>query len=152
MKYLYLDTSAFAKLYIEEEGSDLMVRFASESTLGALAVLNLTQVEFRSALRRRERNEDISSEEAFTILAAVQKHFTGGWFLSIPFNETILGEALALIDRRPLRAYDAIQLAACLSFGKGQREQDTVTFVCSDKDLIQVAEMESLSVLNPEKL
>jgi len=60
----------------------------------------------------------------------------------------ILEDTKALIDRRGLRAYDAIQLAACLGLRSTVSEQ-APTFVCADHDLLRAAASEGLEILNP---
>ena len=52
-----------------------------------------------------------------------------------------------MLDRHPLKAYDAIQLAGCLAARYGV--PPPVTFVCADARLCDAAQLEGLSVLNP---
>ena len=56
-------------------------------------------------------------------------------------------EAARLIDRHPLRAYDALQLAGCLVVRHGMPEP--VTFVCADTRLCEAAGREGLAAINP---
>ena len=56
-------------------------------------------------------------------------------------------EAARLIDRHPLRAYDALQLAGCLVVRDGMA--GPVTFVCADVRLCEAAGHEGLAALNP---
>jgi predicted nucleic acid-binding protein len=53
-----------------------------------------------------------------------------------------------MIDRYPLRAYDAVQLAGCLVLSA----IEDLTFVCSDLQLLEAARSEQLSVLDPTAL
>jgi predicted nucleic acid-binding protein len=62
-------------------------------------------------------------------------------------TDAVLEEAGGLLDRYPLRAYDAVQLAGCKILQSGLGE--TVTFVCSDHQLLRAAESEGLPVINP---
>ncbi len=52
MALYYLETSALVKLYVREPGTDRMLRLASRTANHRLAVLALTQVEFRCAGRQ----------------------------------------------------------------------------------------------------
>ena len=69
-------------------------------------------------------------------------------FLRRPVDDRTLNLASDLAFRHPLRAYDAVQLAACL-FLSGE-SRDPLTFVCADSRLLTAAQSEGLTVLNPE--
>jgi predicted nucleic acid-binding protein len=62
-------------------------------------------------------------------------------------NDTVIEHALRLVDRYPLRAYDAVQLAGCVVLGASGGDQPI--FVCADQALIQAAESEGIPSLNP---
>ena len=68
MPVYYLDTSALVKLYVQEQGSERVIELAKSLDSDPLAMLELTRVEFRAALRRRERAGDLSSSDAKSIL------------------------------------------------------------------------------------
>jgi hypothetical protein len=50
-----------------------------------------------------------------------------------------------LLDQRDLRAYDAVQLAGCLTLA----ETELPVFVCADQKLLQAAMMFGLDILDP---
>lgn len=135
------------KLYVQEPGTDRLLRLASDSDENRIIVLALSAVEVRSAIRRRQRAGDIDSDTASFILDALQNHLESR-FLRQPLNDTILDGALEMIDRYALRAYDAIQLAGCLAFQMGAGTE-SLTFVCSDQQLLAAARSELLSILDP---
>ena len=68
MASVYLDTSALLKLYIEEDGADRVTHIVEDAEDGQVVILDLTQVEARSAIRRREREGDISGADADRVL------------------------------------------------------------------------------------
>ena len=68
-------------------------------------------------------------------------------FLMQPSTSAVIEEAARLIDRHPLRAYDALQLAGCLVASESMPEP--VTFVCADTRLCDAAASEGLTTLNP---
>jgi predicted nucleic acid-binding protein len=70
-------------------------------------------------------------------------------FLRQSLGEAIIETACGLIDRHPLRAYDAVQLAGCLIL-KATIPAEQPTFVCADVQLLEAAEAEGLAILNPE--
>ena len=145
MVNLYLDTSALVKLYIEETGT-ARVLATVEAAEGAQIITDISRVESRSAVRRRERASDISGTEANQILKQIERDVSS-FFLVQPTSSAVLEEALRLIDRYPLRAYDALQLAGCLVVRDNL--PGPVTFVCADAQLCQAAEQEGLTTLNP---
>lgn len=146
MVNVYLDTSALVKLYIEETGT-ARVLAAVEGAEGAQVIItDISRVESRSAIRRRERASDVSGTEANQILKQIERDVSS-FFVVQPTSSALLEEALRLIDRYPLRAYDAVQLAGCLVVRDSL--SGPVTFVCADAQLCQAAEQEGLTTLNP---
>lgn len=148
MGVYYLDTSALVKLYVREPGTDEMIRLADAASGNTMAMLALSRVEFRAAVRRRERLSDVSREIADTLIATMEAHLEN-IYLVHPVTDSVIEEATALLDRHPLRAYDAVQLAGCLSLRA--RSNERPSFVCSDRVLLRAAESEGLAVLDPAK-
>jgi predicted nucleic acid-binding protein len=146
MANVYLDTSALLKLYIEEDGADRVTHIVEDAEDGRVFILDLTKVEARSATRRRERGGDITGPDAERILRQIEDD-ASALFLVQPSTSAVMEEAARLIDRHPLRAYDALQLAGCLVVCEGLGEP--VTFVCADARLCEAAANEGLPTLNP---
>ena len=148
MALLYLDTSALVKLYISERGSERMVELASEDA-NSLATCAITQVEFHSAVDRRRRMDDLDEDEAERAVERFNMRFRSAFFRHAVDDQT-LDLACALVHRYALRAYDAVQLAACL-FLLRLGARDDLTFVSADRRLLDAARSEGLAVLNPEE-
>jgi hypothetical protein len=142
-----LETSALVKLYVQEPGTDRLLKLASNLVDNRFAVLALSQVEFRSAIRRREREGDISPNVADFIFDRFQQHLEAR-FLRQVLTDAVLDGAVEVIDRYALRAYDAIQLAGCLAL-KTSVGAESPTFVCADQQLLEAARSEQLSILDP---
>jgi len=68
-------------------------------------------------------------------------------YLVQPMTDQVAERACALLDRYPLRAYDAMQLAGCMALQPKLTEMPH--FVCADKTLLQAAEREGFAVLDP---
>jgi predicted nucleic acid-binding protein len=143
----YLETSALVKLYVREPGTDLLLKLVSRTNEHRFALLNLSRVEFQSAIRRREREGDINSAVARRLLSRFGEHMETK-FVKQPINDSLLDLAASLVDRYPLRAYDAVQLAGCLILRESSGK-DHPTFVSSDRRLIEAAEGEGLASLDP---
>ena len=145
MASVYLDTSALVKLYVEEEGTARVLGLVAGTDGGQAVILDLALIECRSAVRRREREGDISRADADRILDRLEVDASS--YLVQPSNSAVIEEAARLIDRYPLRAHDAIQLAGCVVVREGVPAG--VTFVCADVQLCLAAGQEGLAVLNP---
>lgn len=142
----YLDTSALVKLYVREPGTDFMVRLADSAPERSLAIISLARVEFRAAVRQRERREDLPSSTAASLVGQMDSHVQS-LYLVQPVTEAVLDEASALLDRHPLRTYDALQLAGCLTMRT--RLRTAISFVCADRVLLRAAGDEGLATVDP---
>lgn len=104
---LYLDTSALAKLYLEEEASDQVRVWADEAEV--LATSRLALAELAAAVARRHREGDLTEADVERVRTAMLddwKHL-----IVIELNEH---RAADLAFRQSLRGFDAIHLAAAL--------------------------------------
>lgn len=146
MGVYYLDTSALVKLYVREPGTEHMLRLADTDGGHAFALLGLARVEFRSAVRQRERSGDVAHDIADNLIDSMDGHLAS-FFLVQPLTDLVIQEAAALLDRHALRAYDAVQLAGCIMLRA--RLGRHPTFVCSDRQLVRAAEDEGMAVLDP---
>jgi predicted nucleic acid-binding protein len=146
--FYYLDTSALVKLYVREPGTDEMTRLADVASGNTLAVLVLSRVEFRSAIRQRERLGDVPRDTADALIARLEAHLQNIYIVH-PVTDSVVEEAVALLDRHPLRAYDAVLLAGCISLRA--RSSERPAFVCSDRMLLRAAENEGLTVFDPAR-
>ena len=147
MTFYYLETSALVKLYVRESGTERVLALANRTTENRLAILALTQVELRSAVRRRERNGEIPPLVATQLLEAFKRHLEQR-FVCQMVNDFVLDVASALVDRHALRAYDAVQLAGYLAL-RGSTGTDVPVFVCSDDALLEAARLEGIPILDP---
>jgi predicted nucleic acid-binding protein len=146
MPSFYLDTSAFVKLYIQEDGTRTLIELAQHLDRNQIVILDMALLEFRSAVRRREREGDISGLDASRVLRQVQDDAASIYLLQ-PSTPAVMEEASRLLDVYPLRAYDALQLAGCLVVRN--RVFAPLTFVCADSRLCETAAFEGLATLVP---
>ena len=134
------------KLYVREPGTDSMVQLAHPTNGNTLSLLGLSRIEFRSAVRLRQRCGDITAQIAQEVIATLDQHWSS-LYLVQPVTEEVVEQAAAVLDRHPLRAYDAMQLAGCIAVQPKLRE--TPCFVCADHNLLRAAEAEGFAILNP---
>jgi predicted nucleic acid-binding protein len=144
----YLETSALVKLYVREAGTQRMLRLVADPETPLLAILSLARAELYSAVRRRERAGDIDGALVTQLLDRFEAHLKTR-FMRQSVSDAVLDLACTLIDRHPLRAYDALQIAGCLTLRSAAPEPPI--FVCADQQLLEVAETESLTWLDPTR-
>ncbi|MGH9481248.1 MAG: type II toxin-antitoxin system VapC family toxin [Terriglobales bacterium] len=143
---VFLDTSALVKLYVRESGTDWMLRLTDETPTGQIIISALAEVEFHAALRLLERTAKIETALRRELTAAYRED--ARWrYARQPVTDHVLGLAVALVERHPLRAYDAVQLASCLAYAAGSTAPQ---FVSSDRQLVSAAAAEGLDCRNPE--
>lgn len=114
----YLDTSALAKWYLNEVGSEAFVDFLQG--LGSAVISSLTITEMRSLLSRRRRMGDLSVEIESLLFAALIDDIDRGWLLQTPIVNARFAEATNLIARypeHPLRTLDALHLTVAADLG-----------------------------------
>ena len=107
----YIDTSALAKWYLNEPGSDAFVRFLQ--ALDVAVISSLTRTEMRSLLSRRRRMGDLSVELETVLFAAFLEDIHRGWLQQYPIEDARFAEAANLISchpEHPLRTLDALHL------------------------------------------
>lgn len=107
----YLDTSALAKWYLNERGSDDFVRYLQ--ALDSAVISSLTRTEMRSLLSRRRRVGDLTAELESELFAAFLQDIDRGSLQLYPIEDARFSEASNLIDRypeQPLRTLDALHL------------------------------------------
>jgi uncharacterized protein len=147
LPFYYLETSALVKLYVRELGSERVLALANRASENRLAILGLTHVEFRSAVRRRERNGEIPPSVAAQLIDMFKRHLETR-FVTQVIDDFVLDVASAIIDRHALRAYDAVQLAGYVAL-RGAAAAEAPVFVSCDRALLEAAQLEGLPTLDP---
>ena len=112
---IYLDTSVLAPFYWAEALSDAVEELLrSETDLG---ISQLVEVELFSALSRRVRMREISSEEARAIAERFQTDLTNGFYIQLALEPGHYNRARDWISHfeTPLRTLDALHLAVAAS-------------------------------------
>ena len=114
----YLDTSALAKWYLNEQGSETFVCFLQG--LDVAVISSLTVLEMRSLLSRRRRMGDVSVDLEHQLFAAFLEDIDRGWLQRYPLDDARYSEATTLIARhpeQPLRSLDALHLTVAAHAG-----------------------------------
>jgi predicted nucleic acid-binding protein len=142
----FWDSSALVPLLVEEEDT-LRVRDLYLGEPGVIAWWG-TSVECASAVSRLEREGRLSPEaatDALGILDTLARH----WHRIEPVD-TVLETARRLLRVHPLRAADALQLAAAFLASEGR--PSTLEFVSLDERLVIAAQREGFPVRDRSRL
>lgn len=157
MVHFYFDSSALVKYYLVEPGTswvrsmiDQRVNLEWEHEI-VTSVLSVAEVV--SAFAKRRRVKDISSR---LCAGAISRFLREGRHRCqlVGVSESVVDLAVQLVQGHPLRAYDAVQLATALRVNQILRQNrlPSLTFVCADAVLCQVAQAEGLTTVNPNEL
>jgi predicted nucleic acid-binding protein len=146
----YLDTSALLKQYLDEVGSSWLRRALMPAREVVIVTTQLLAVEVSSALSRRVREGTVTTHD-YTRLSGRFRDDCRDVYQLIALDDTIISLACALLERRPLRAYDAVHLATALSVNQWlvEASETGLTFLPADKRLNDAAAAEGLVVDNP---
>lgn len=152
MAVVYLDTSALIKRYVSELGSAWITSVAFDAPSTTLITSRLTIAEVRSALARRRREMNIDAQTHVDAVAAFIEDCANRYGF-VELDSPVLELAGELLDRHPLRANDAVQLASAMLIDRALQDAgiSPLTFLCVDERLISVAKVEGLSTDNPNQ-
>lgn len=95
----HLDTSALAKWYLNEQGSDDCVAFLQSLDVAVNSSLTIT--EMRSFFSRRSRMGDVPVELEHQLFATFLEDLDRGWLQRYPLDDARFSEATHLIARTP---------------------------------------------------
>lgn len=136
----FWDASAVVPLLVGEPATGLVRRVLAEDS--DLVVWWATKVEAASALARMEREGALEKEDARVAQRLLEEIWSG--IVEVQPGERVRSTALRLLRTHRLRAADALQLAAALTWRDGEAEE--VGFVCLDDRLTEAAQREGFEV------
>lgn len=141
---IFVDSSALVKRYIEEAGSAKV-----DALLNAdekIVVSRLAYAETLSALVRRRNNLDLSDEEFARMLADLRSEWQR--FIVAEMDADALQYLDRVIETYALKGADSIHLSTAVWLMSSGNPG--VTFVASDKELLDAARMERFKVIDPQ--
>lgn len=146
----FFDSSALVKRYILEVGTNWVRSIVDPNSGNEIIVAQITEVEVMSAVSRLARETLITAQVAHSIQMLLRQEMVREYVV-IKLTKSISQNALSLLSRYPLRAYDAVQLASALQITQRLRlgGLSGLTFVSADQRLLSVAASEGLSTDNP---
>lgn len=143
MTAAFADSSALVKLYADEAGHEVV------RDLDDIVVSQLARVEVPAAIWRKNRVGDLSAADAATLVANFEADYYGTdedeqRFAVVSVTARVLDEAVRLVARHALRAYDAVQLASATA---AMKAAEVAQFACFDGSLSSAAAIEGMDLL-----
>ena len=146
----FFDTSALVKADVPEVGTAWVRRQLDPDAANDIFIVRLTSVEITSAIVRRQRSKSLTADSADMALNEFRAQAASDLFVA-EITDTMVGQAIQLVERHGLRADDALQLSAAVDL---RRRAETFglqspVFVSADNELNAAALSEGLIVENP---
>jgi predicted nucleic acid-binding protein len=138
---VFLDTSALAKRYVQEPGSEELEELFASVTI-EIFMSTLAFVEFAAAMGRKLLNKEIEKVQAGEAINELEEDWSNV-FDKIPLEDTVAETAAAIALEYSLKGADAVHLASAQVAG-------AELFVASDNKLIRAARKMGINSYNPE--
>ena len=132
---VFFDSSALAKRYVEEKGSERVQAILSSASTLAVSVICIPEIV--SAMCRRRRERKLSTEEYQNAKASLLSDIDDATIIGI--TQEVIAQAVALLEQFSLRGADALHVA-CAS------EWSTDLFVSADNRQCAVARAHGLRI------
>lgn len=150
MTTYYVDASALCKRYVQETGTAWVRALVAPTAGHTVLTARTTMVEIYSALARRRREGSVPAADCHIAAQAFTAHSATEYeFVELEMNVVLL--ARDLLERHPLRAYDAVKLASAIVAHRAlvAANLPPLVFVSADDRLNAVAAAEGLAADNP---
>jgi predicted nucleic acid-binding protein len=144
----FIDTSALAKLFIRQAGSQNIESFVRGTHPADLAVASIMQIEVRSGLQRRFRNRELDSNDLQFAANAIEA-ISLSW-VTVPMDPRTIQSSLKAVEHHALRSLDAIQLGTARLLQDEAPPGERLLFIASDHRLLAATTAEGLPTWNPE--
>ncbi|MBZ5561463.1 MAG: type II toxin-antitoxin system VapC family toxin [Acidobacteriia bacterium] len=112
---VFLDSSALAKRYVQEPGSDRVDQILRAATSLGVSVICVSEVV--SALCRRRRERKLSSQQYLKAKEALFEDIDDASVVNI--TAQVIARAVEILERWPLRSSDAIHVASAAEWAAG---------------------------------
>ncbi|MBI1930229.1 type II toxin-antitoxin system VapC family toxin [Candidatus Poribacteria bacterium] len=150
MANYYFDSSGLVKRYVAEVGSAWVKAICAPIRGNQINIVSVTKVEIASAFSRRCREGALTASDRDTLIRTFLAHCATQYRV-IRTDKRLIEAAVDLTRRYPLRAYDAVQLAAAIRLNRIllSKGLSPIIFVSADDRLLAAALAEGLTVENP---
>ena len=148
MSCYFLESTAFAKLFVQEQGTEALIRLMEAVEDNRKLISASTPLEVYAAIRRRERAGAITPEDATAALDILRME--AARMVQEPLNPAVLEAARQLLDRTTLRWPDTLQLGAAI-VARDMFQATEIIFVSSSPQLLEAAKSEGFHTIDPAK-
>ena len=129
----YLDSSSFAKRFVEEAGSDKVESTCAEASELGLSVICVPEIV--SALKRRHRERTLTRRQYDEAKQRVLADIHDADIINL--TTPVVNAAIRILEASPVRAMDALHIACALEWG-------AELFATSDKKQLHAAKRAGL--------
>jgi predicted nucleic acid-binding protein len=129
----FFDSSAFAKRFIEEKGSEEVDEICR--AIDRLALSSICVPEIISALNRRVREKKVSKADYLTIKARLLDDVRDVEVVNL--TDDVVAHSMLILEQNPVRAMDSLHIACSLAW-------TTYVFVTADVDQAKAAQRNGL--------
>ena len=148
MSCYFLEATAFARLFVQETGTEALIRLMEAVEDNRKLISASTPLEVYAAIRRRERAGAISAEDATAALDSLRME--AARMVQEPLNPAVLEAARQLLDRTTLRWPDTLQLGAAI-VARDMFQDTEIIFVSASPQLLEAAKSEGFHTIDPAK-
>ncbi len=131
----FFDSSAFAKRYVLEKGSQIVENICLETT--SLGISIICVPELISAFNRKLREKSLSPDDYSLMKSRLTEEIEDAIIINV--TPSVVNTSITLLESNNLRAMDSLHVACAI-------EWDTELFVSSDCRQIEAAQNAGLSV------
>ena len=124
----FFDSSAFAKRYIAESGSDVVDAICLTTDQLALCVICVPEI--ISALNRSVREKVVSRYDYATVKARLLEDVRDAEIINL--TDDVVSHSMLIMEQNPIRAMDALHLAAAKAWNSD-------LFVSAEKEQTRAA-------------
>jgi uncharacterized protein len=124
----FLDSSAFAKRFVDEAGSDKVEDTCAQASELGLSVICVPEI--ISALNRRRRERSLTAAQYAEAKQRLLDDVRDADIINLAVP--VVGSAIGVLEASPVRAMDALHIACALEWG-------AQLFVSSDKKQLSAA-------------
>lgn len=105
---IYFDSSALAKIYIKENGTDEVLKYCDQATEVVLSCVIVPEIV--SALNRRYRDGLLNKDQYNTLKKEFSLDIEDASIIDL--SPTVVQTTITCLEKNPLRAFDAIHIAS----------------------------------------
>lgn len=125
----YLDSSAFAKRFVDEIGSDEVEKVCAQASELGLSVICVPEIV--SALNRRQRERSLTAAQYAEAKQRLLDDVRDADIINL--TVPVVGSAITVLEFSPVRAMDALHITCAL-------EWEAQLFVSSDEKQLSAAQ------------